>query len=326
MALLRRQWFLVALAAVLGGGMTLHESLEPFASRFPRGALVAIVMFLTALPLEFRQFTSTIRKWQGLALALALNVVAAPLAAYLLRGTLPAQLAVGLVVACSVPCTLASAAVWTRRGGGNDALALCVTMITNLACFVVMPATLAWLLATSITLPLTAEELSWRLTRLVLLPIVAAQVIRQMPHAAAWAATAKASLATACQFGILTMVLIGAVSAGETLASIDATSYAWWQIPTLVVVVTVLHLGLFFSGWWGARLLGIDTRDAIAIAIAGSQKTLTVGLDVALSFGGLAILPMVAYHVAQLLLDTILVDRLRRPGGGQAPPDASDGA
>ena len=37
-----------------------------------------------------------------------------------------------------------------------------------------------------------------------------------------------------------------------------------------------------------------------------------VGLSVATEyFGGLAILPMVAYHVGQLVLDTIIADRWR---------------
>ena len=60
----------------------------------------------------------------------------------LLRG----DLAVGLLVAAAAPCTLASAAVWTRRAGGNDAVALMVTIGTNLTCFVVTP---LWLLVTT---------------------------------------------------------------------------------------------------------------------------------------------------------------------------------
>jgi hypothetical protein len=36
-----------------------------------------------------------------------------------------------------------------------------------------------------------------------------------------------------------------------------------------------------------------------------------VGLFIALKFGPAAILPMVAYHAAQLLLDTVIADWLR---------------
>ena len=50
---------------------------------------------------------------------------------------------------------------------------------------------------------------------------------------------------------------------------------------------------------------------AVAVGFAGSQKTLMVGLTIALQFGGLTILPMLAYHVLQLLIDTLLANRLR---------------
>ncbi len=36
-----------------------------------------------------------------------------------------------------------------------------------------------------------------------------------------------------------------------------------------------------------------------------------VGLAVALDFGGLAVLPLIAYHAIQLLVDTVLADRYR---------------
>ena len=44
-----------------------------------------------------------------------------------------------MIVAATAPCTLASAAVWTRRAGGNDAVAILVTFITNATCFLVTP-------------------------------------------------------------------------------------------------------------------------------------------------------------------------------------------
>ena len=49
------------------------------------------------------------------------------------------------------------------------------------------------------------------------------------------------------------------------------------------------------------------------MAIAGSQKTLMVGLYVAIHyFGGLVLIPLVIYHVVQLLMDTVVADLWRR--------------
>jgi sodium/bile acid cotransporter 7 len=58
--------------------------------------------------------------------------------------------------------------------------------------------------------------------------------------------------------------------------------------------------------------LRLPREDRIAVGIAGSQKTLMVGLQVALACQ-LLILPMVVYHVGQLIVDTIIADRWRRP-------------
>jgi sodium/bile acid cotransporter 7 len=55
----------------------------------------------------------------------------------------------------------------------------------------------------------------------------------------------------------------------------------------------------------------LPRKDQAAVAFAGSQKTLMIGLAIAVEFGGLAVLPMMAYHVGQLLVDTLLADRLR---------------
>jgi sodium/bile acid cotransporter 7 len=77
-----------------------------------------------------------------------------------------------------------------------------------------------------------------------------------------------------------------------------------------------IHLGMLLAAVWGGRLLGLPRPDRIAAGFSGSQKTLLVGLDIASEyvevFGPLALLPMVAYHVLQLLVDTVIADRMAR--------------
>ena len=58
----------------------------------------------------------------------------------------------------------------------------------------------------------------------------------------------------------------------------------------------------------------------LPLAFRESQKTLAVGLHVAVTyFGGLAILPMVAYQVGQLFLDARIADRLRERVDPESP-------
>ena len=78
----------------------------------------------------------------------------------------------------------------------------------------------------------------------------------------------------------------------------------------LIVITGGVHLVLFAMGWYWTKAIGAPRADMLAAAISGSQKTLAVGLSVAMEFGPLAILPMIVYHTLQLLIDAVLVEKL----------------
>lgn len=315
LALLRQQWFLVLLLGVLGVGILLPGPIGPVAEAIPRGLVVATVLFLMSVTLPADAMWRAVRQPGPALLAVAINMALAPPLSWLLGHVLPAELAIGLVVAATSPCTLASAAVWTRRAGGNDAVALLVTMITNLTCFATVP---LWL---NVLIGQTAEVdysgLMVRLLWLAVLPIFLAQRLRRWQPLAGWVDRHKLSLSIVAQLGLLSIVLQGAVHSGETLAGpAGAETVDLGVGATLLSAVMVLHLILFAVGLFTARRLRMGSADRAAVAIAGSQKTLMIGLDVgmvfAAQFGGLVILPMVAYHALQLIVDTLLADWLRR--------------
>ena len=109
-----------------------------------RYGVVAVVLFLMALPLEARAMWRTIRRPGPPLLGVAMNSIALPLLTWLLVALLGDRLlsrdmALGMLATSAIPCTLASAAVWTRRAGGNDAVSIMVTVITNASCFLVTP-------------------------------------------------------------------------------------------------------------------------------------------------------------------------------------------
>jgi sodium/bile acid cotransporter 7 len=216
----------------------------------------------------------------------------------------------GLIVAAAVPCTLASAAVWTRRAGGNEAVALFVTVATNLACFLVTPAWLKLLTAKVVTL--RYEEMVAYLAVLVVLPMVLAQLLRLAGPVRLYAEKTKVPLGVLAQIGILAIVFVGGVDSGLRLATMEETvSLMDWGI--LIAASLGLHLATLSIGFWLAISFGLGRGDAQAVGIAGSQKTLMVGLEIAVEYySGLAILPLVVFHVGQLLVDTIIADHWRR--------------
>jgi sodium/bile acid cotransporter 7 len=310
LALLRQRWFLIVLMAVLIAGIAWPHAMRPLARWLPSDVIVAVVTFIMALPLETSALWRAVRRPGPAWLAAFLNSGVAPPLGWLASRILPSELATGVILAASVPCTLATAAVWTRRAGGNDAIAFLVTMITNLACFMVVPAWL--LLLIGVRAEIDFRAIVWALLLLVVLPIIAAQILRQRRPMAAWAARHVVTLSSVAQIGVLLMVFVGAVHCGERIASLEHDSIvSAGNVALMIVAVAGVHILLLVLAFGVSGLLRMPRADSIAVAFSGSQKTMMVGAYLALAVGPLAILPMVAYHASQLVVDTLVADWLR---------------
>lgn len=309
---IRDRWFLLLLLLTLAIGILAAPYLRFFAEqKTVRDLVVAVVLFLMALPLEPRTIWGVIRRPTAALLAFSMTYGLLPLVAWAAAQLLSRELAIGLLVAATTPCTLATTTVMTRRAGGNDTVATMVTILTNLVCFLCMPLWLALMLGVQVQ---SAEfefgRAVLQLGKLVVGPMIAAQIVRLIPPIGAFAVRYKVPLATCCQIGILYMVLSGAVHTGFTLFGPERKPPAWWEFLVMITVVQAVHLVVFWVGWRLAKMIGLSRPDQIAVAFSGSQKTLMIGLKVALDLG-VSILPMVTFHVGQLIIDILIADQLR---------------
>jgi sodium/bile acid cotransporter 7 len=314
-----RRWFLLALMVVIVGGFFAPRQLAPLVDLIWREAIVFGVLFLMAFSLDAHTMWRAMRRPGAAALATAINFGLLPLVAWgfslamFKAGWLGQDLAIGLLIVGATPSTLASAAVWTRRAGGNDAVALLVTMITNLICFVVTPLWLLW--STGKHAPLDLSEMIGRLAVLVVLPMALAQVLRAVRPLGRWATAQRIPLGVIAQCGVLTMILIGSVNCGNKLLAGGGSVVGVGQWLAMLAAVAAIHLITLYAGHVLGRAASLPREERIAVGFSGSQKTLMIGLEVALTYFAdlpLAMLPMVAYHVTQLILDTAVADRLRR--------------
>ena len=316
-----RRWFLIVLVVVLSAGFGGHAYLDPVAEHAPKNLIVAAVLFFMSLPLDARAMWRALsRPWPAL-LATGVNLIVVPLLAWAVSPLLPEVLGTGLIIMATIPCTLASAAVWTRRADGNDAVALMVTMVTNLACFIVTPAWIRVLMHSEVSLDY--RSMTWNLFLFVVLPILIAQLLRIYWPIASWATKKKLVLSIISQCGILSIVLIGSINGGARLASGESNALHWDDWAWMLLAVNFVHLVALIIGHLLAMLTRMERPDRIAVGFAGSQKTLAIGLAIGTDyFSGLTILPMIAYHVCQLLVDTLVIDFLQK----RAPQGESETA
>lgn len=326
-----KRWFLLSLSSLIVLGLLLGGNwpgtLKPIADAVNPLVTTASILFLMSFSLETRQLQMALRTPLPVFIGSVLNISLAPLLGMALMA--PQGLVdfrYGLLVASCVPCTMAAASVWTRKAHGNDAISLLVTLVTNSISILTIP---FWLTTAMICFPIpstsgsatlvaTVPLLDMRQTVIelvvgVLLPIIAGQLARQPQRLSVWATRHKVGISVAAQILILAMVGTAAIKGGARIAqsqliiSLSSVILVWASV--IVVHLTTLYAGLYLS-----RALGIARADQIAVAFAGSQKTLPVGLlisetlsrQLGLSF---AVFPMLMYHASQLFLDTVIADK-----------------
>jgi len=277
--------------------------------------ITAVVLFLMTFTLDSSQFLISLKKPRPVLLAGLINLGLLPLVAC---GLSPLQISldfqVGLMIAATVPCTLAAASVWTRKAGGNDAVSLLVTLTTNSICVIVTP---FWLsISTAQSVQFDLGQMTLRLVQAVLIPTLAGQLLRLIPANAQFAKDYKIPIGVIAQTMILLLVMTAAMRAGRQLnggnINLGPTAFLWVWLNCLF-----LHLFGAGCGWWGSRSLGIPLVDRKAILFAASQKTLPIGVLLATEetmFGAagvpFAIFPMLMYHTTQLIVDTLIAHRL----------------
>ena len=103
------------------------------------------------------------------------------------------------------------------------------------------------------------------------------------------------------------MVVFGAVTTADKLVAITQEGGAA-VFAQLIAAASAMHLvclvvGIFFTRWILRR--GPETQ--IAVGFSASQKTLAIGLQTSMDLG-VSVLPMIVYHITQLVWDTVVAD------------------
>lgn len=315
---LKGAWFLWGLLAAVTMGLAGHAWFLPLANlSWLNNGIVFTVMAMMAAPIPLELVRQTLgRPWPAV-LASLVNLGFVPLLGWLGSRGLSPDLAGGIIVATAVPSTLTSAAVLARKAGGDDAVSIFATLITNVSCVVATPLWITLLIGLTVEVDLSTMVIN--LCLVVLLPILLVQLLRgKSVKFSRWADGSHGLLSVCCQTGILVMVFIGAVQMGARWSkqSLEAQSggnaaIAIGNLGVIIGICLAIHFTAFAMAWMVAGRTGVARRQAKAVSFSASQKTLMIGLNLAIQCG-VNIFPMVAYHILQLVFDALIAEKWGR--------------
>ena len=321
-AFLLKRWFLVGLLFAIPMGFAIgYQNPNQNPETFARLAtpIICTVLFLMALTLDSGRLVAALTHPKAVFWTLLVNVGLMPLMAWPLAGLQQLEdFRVGLIIISTVPCTMAAASVWTRRAGGNDAVSLLVTMITNGFCFAFTPFWLGWLLDT--TVEIDRDVILWKLFWTALVPSALGQIVRALLIKRFPIDRSSKLFGSVAMGGVLVVIFGASMKAGPQIMTL-AGGVGLAATLLMAGCAVLLHLtaaGIAYG--LGRRMLRHE--DAVASLFAGSQKTLPIGILIAtdpdmLGSAGVpfAILPLLTFHALQLVIDTFIVEHFKKKYG-----------
>ncbi|WP_122091277.1 bile acid:sodium symporter family protein [Halalkalicoccus subterraneus] len=247
--------------------------------------IVMLGMGLTLTPADFRRI---IERPRDVAIGSCAQWVIMPTLAYgLVVGLgLPTEVGIGLVLLGAAPGGTASN-VMTYLGKGDVALSVTITSVTTIAAPIVMPAWVVFLAGEQIQV--TFAEMFQEIILIVLIPVVAGVVIRQVLDRTAPTA-AEIGLTVFPAISVLAIVTIVAAIVGLNVENILAASGA---ALAAVVIHNALGLG---AGYGIGQTTGMpeDRARTCAFEVGMQNSGLAVAIAVAFFSPLAALVPALA--------------------------------
>ncbi|KAI5396883.1 putative sodium/metabolite cotransporter bass4 [Lathyrus oleraceus] len=223
-----------------------------------------------------------------------------------------------------MPTTLSSGVALTQLAGANSALALAMTVISNLLGILIVPFSITKFVASGVGVTLPTTQLFKSLVLTILIPLILGKVIRESFKDVADFVDRNRKLFSGISAFFLSLVPWTQVSKSRPLLLIVK--------PKVFLVAiglgALLHLTLLIFNSIAVRSLSIISggekstfsreENANALILVASQKTLPVMVAVieplcgAFGESGLLVLPCIATHLIQIILDSFLVNLMRR--------------
>ena len=309
----------------------------PKAGDFPiaQTCCIVVIFFISGLTLKTADIKNALSQRLGLAYGIATILVVTPMFGFALVQIPfePVQFRYGLALFSCVPTTLTSGVTLVTGALGNGALALMLTVTTNVLGVFTVPFILNAVLMSAPGGPDdgadrsdmydTAAKLLLKLVVSIIVPMGVGKLTREKVDAApAFTARFKVELGLANNSCLIAIVWMSISKSRGKLVGESALN-----IFVVVVAGIVLHLVFLLGNWtMTTPVLCLPERERRAVLLMTSQKTLPVAVTI-ISYldedkwggHGLIAIPCIIGHVSQLFIDAYIA-----AGWAAKPPEEVD--
>jgi sodium/bile acid cotransporter 7 len=313
MGALKKHWLFPAIVATVALALTLGS----------RGAWVQeyhvitvgifLAFFATGLSLDVSYLNLRDLQLKAALAALISSLALVPLLAWALAfWVFPLELTIGVCIIATAPVSIVSGTVMTAIARGNIPLSVFICLLGNSVGIFTLPFSLQLLAGVTADIDLPVLRMLMSLVGTVLFPIVLGGLARPLLRALMARHGAAFSVFQQC---IVLLIMFNAFAgSGARLVA------AGGVLPAVFLFIVALHSLVLALNYGLSRLMRLDRASTSAFTIHTSQKTLTVSYVVwAGSFAAqypLALIPGIAYHLTQMVMDTFVAERFKK----QSPP------
>ncbi|CAI9273168.1 unnamed protein product [Lactuca saligna] len=231
----------------------------------------------------------------------------------------PQEFVTGLALFSCMPTTLSSGVALTRLAGGNCALALAMTVTSSLLAIMMVPFSISKLIASGLGASVPTEQLFRRLIITLLIPLILGKAFWESFKGLADFVDNNNQLLSVLSVILLSLVPWIQVSRSRPLLVMVKPE----AFLVAVMMGALLHLILLgfnatsirclcaVSG--GSKSIFAKKKNSTALLLIASQKALPVLVAVVDQLGGtfgepgLLIIPCVAAHLNQIIMDSFLI-------------------
>lgn len=304
-------WILIATIA-LASLLPVRGGQVAVANLVSSGA-VFLIFLLHGIRLPQGEVLAGLRNWrvQG-AIALfvfGVMTLAGLGLARLTDGWLPPLVALGFLYAGVLPTTVQSATTYTSLARGAVAVSVIASALINLAAIIVSPALFALLAGRDGGVSLSGD-LAIRIALILLLPFIVGQMVQRWARPWVLRHPSGVKLMDQGAIAIAVYVAFSAAVVDGIWSKLSGSDFAILGAGVTLMLVT---------GFGGAWLLGGALRlarpERAAVLFAGAHKSIAVGAPLAAllfpaSAAGMVLLPILVYHLAQLIVSAWIAPAL----------------